>query len=179
MPASLAIPLILGGASTATSLIGGKMASNAAKDAAATQVASADKALALQKQQYDASQARVAPYVAAGQQSLGRLSNLLTPNAQGQYMPLNSPQATPQPQPAPGSQLQPSLGGLGGPGPLGTSSLASLGQPSMPGNGRNGAMMGQMTQNSGMITMRAPDGSTKQVPASEEAHWASKGAVRA
>jgi hypothetical protein len=73
----------------------------------------------------------------------------------GSGQPINQPMATSQPLPWDGSGGQSSMGG----------SLQSLGG-------------GQLNQ-SGMVTLRAPDGSqTKAVPADQVAHWLSRGAVR-
>jgi len=50
MPAAVAVPLIIGAASTGASLVGAKMASNASHDAADQQVNSANQARAYQQQ---------------------------------------------------------------------------------------------------------------------------------
>jgi hypothetical protein len=50
MPAAVAVPLIIGAASTGASLIGAKMASNASHDAADQQANSANQARAYQQQ---------------------------------------------------------------------------------------------------------------------------------
>jgi hypothetical protein len=71
----------------------------------------------------------------------------------GSGQPINQPMATSQPLPWDGSGGQSSMGG----------SLQSLG--------------GGMNQ-SGMVNLRGPDGSTKAVAQNDLAHWLSKGAVR-
>lgn len=87
MPAAVAIPLITSAATAGTQLIGAKMASNSAKNAAKTQEASANKAIDLQRQIYGQQEQRLSPFVSAGQQavqSLGQLGQQRAPmfNAQ-------------------------------------------------------------------------------------------------
>jgi hypothetical protein len=71
----------------------------------------------------------------------------------GSGQPISQPMATSQPLPWDGSGGQSSMGG----------SLQSLG--------------GGMNQ-SGMVNLRGPDGSSQAVPQNDLAHWLSKGAVR-
>lgn len=65
--------LIGGVASAAGSVTAGVLGSNAAKSAANTQASEADKALQFQEQTYADQKANQAPYIAAGQQSVGKL----------------------------------------------------------------------------------------------------------
>jgi hypothetical protein len=69
MPA--AIPLAVAGAS----VVSGAMGAHAAKSAATTQAASADKALALNSRIYDDQKAQMQPFVTGGQQAFQTLLN--------------------------------------------------------------------------------------------------------
>lgn len=91
-----------------------KTAANAARDAAATQTQYANRALDLQREQWQAQQARQQPYVDAGTGALGRLQGLATaprppmPMFNGQqpgggWTPMNYAQ---QPQ---GPQMDPNM----------------------------------------------------------------------
>jgi len=66
MPASLLVPLLLGGTSTALNLIGAKKSSDAAKDAAKIQQEATNRAL-------ETAQAVYAPYLQVGQLAAQRL----------------------------------------------------------------------------------------------------------
>lgn len=146
--------------SAGENLAGAAIASNAAKSAAATQSASADKAIALQNsalqqeqafnaQQLALAQGRSQPYINAGQGALSRLG-----------------QGTSQPVTNPGAYSMPSGGG-GALSGLGAAPAGYYGQttaaPAVP-------------QGGAMITVQAPTGQTKQVPASEAQHWTFLGA---
>ncbi len=65
--------LISVGVSSATSIYGANKSANAAKDAAKTQEASGNKALALQEQQYKDQVQRQRPYAQAGENALAQL----------------------------------------------------------------------------------------------------------
>ena len=83
MPAAIAIPAILGAAGVGTQLVGAKMASSAAKDAAKLQIAATEKAQRFNEQAYADQKTAMAPYQQAGQQSLGALmTRQQTPLAQ-------------------------------------------------------------------------------------------------
>ena len=167
MPAIAALTI----AGIASQAIGAKVSSNAAKSAAKTQSDSADKALALQKTQYEEQKARQAPYIDAGQSSVSRLNSLMTPNAQGQYQPFGAPPSNgmmppPMAQPSPmgGGQNPFRLPNMGG----GMAQPQGGMMPQQPG-----AMPSQM---GGTVKMQAPDGSTKDVPMSQKAYFEAKGA---
>lgn len=69
-----------------TQLIGAKMASNSAKNAAKTQTDSANRAIDLQRDLYNQQQARLSPFIAQGAsaaQSLGQMGNQPTPTFNG------------------------------------------------------------------------------------------------
>ena len=69
----------------------------------------------------------------------------------------------------------PMPGQPGGP-PISAEQRASAGMPPAPPAPDQGVPSPPSTGGSAMVTLRAPDGSIKQVPASELAHWQSKGA---
>lgn len=158
MPAALAVPLILGGASAATSIAGAKMASNASKNAANTQSTAADRALAAQQAGYQQQRQDFAPYQQAGTGAVGRLNNLA-----GQYtggMPNQPPPNAPLPASPP-----PGLGQLGMPGPgmrpqanivwSGRQQPPQMGGPGMPPPGA----MSQGPQGGGSaVRVQAPTG---------------------
>lgn len=119
MPAAVAIPLIIGGASAAASVAAAKMNSGAVSDASQTQNQYNDKALAAaqeqlkwQRQQYgnylqqqQAYQGRLQPYAQMGQGAGTTLTNLLarspyaaSGNGQGNAAPI-TPQLSPMPMP--------------------------------------------------------------------------------
>lgn len=155
MPAPVIAAIIAGGASVGAAGIGAKLASNASKNAAATQAASGQQALGLQRDQWQAQQARTQPYVQAGQQSAQRLSDLLSPGRMGQYPPF-TPGGAPSTQP-PMFGAPPSSG---------------MAQP----QARPLSAWAQPQTGGGLVTMEAPDGERKQVPASQQAYWQAKGA---
>jgi hypothetical protein len=138
--------MLIGSAvSGAASLIGGKMASSASKNAAQAQIDASNKAQAFNQQVFNTQQQALAPYQAAGQDALSRLTAMrntqpLAQQAQGYVnaarygqMPAQSPWPT-------GPQMQQPQGGGGMPQPQG---------------GGGGAM----------VTLRAPTGETQAVPA--------------
>jgi len=87
MPAAVAVPLILGAGSAATSLIGAKMQSGAAKSAAQTQAASVDKAQQFAQQAFQQQQAALSPYRQAGQAALASLMARQYGGSPAAYMP--------------------------------------------------------------------------------------------
>ncbi len=89
------------------------------------------------------------PYMNAGTNAVNRLDSLM--GGSGALSAMGSGQGSPQPM----------------------SSMAMPANPAAPPT-----PWGQTGHNSGrMISMRAPDGSVKAVPASEAAHWQQKGAT--
>jgi hypothetical protein len=73
----LAVPIISAIASAGTTIWATNKQSNAAKDSAATQVASGDKALAVTKQMYDQNQANLQPWLQSGAAANTALSGLM------------------------------------------------------------------------------------------------------
>lgn len=156
MPAAIAIPLIIGAASTGAQVAGTVVAHKAASKAAKVQKAAEDQALALQKQQYQDAQQRYVPYQQVGQSALPTLqslaqnhpalpygTNLAGLSVYGSQPPMSQP------------------GGNGGP--------SSMLQGS-------GSMGGGQAQGGGMVTLQAPDGSTQSVRPELVSHYVQKGA---
>lgn len=144
-------------ASLGLNLIGAKVASDASENAAKTQVKAGEKAIGIDQQgQRDA--------LAAVNKGYGAAEQLYAP-----YMQIGAsavPSLTrlagsnyPGAQPSPYLPPQGAPQGTGSPPP----SVASL-------------TMGQPPQEA-LVPMRAPNGQTSQVPASQVAHFKQKGAV--
>lgn len=184
MPAAVAIPLILGAAGTATSLAGAKMASNASKKAADQQIASTDKAQAINERIYNDQSKLMQPYIQGGQDSFARLmanhwGTPLPPGMSpsggtsamlGNAARMNIPGAMqpPSPQGPPPWQQ--------GPPPQGGQSLAQAQQgqqqmqaPPMQPQGGGGAP-------GGMVRLKAPNGQITMVPEAMAQEFIQKGA---
>lgn len=73
MSVGIGTAIAIGGISAAGSIASGVIGANASKSAAQTQASSADKALQFQEQVYADQKANQAPYIQAGQQSVGQL----------------------------------------------------------------------------------------------------------
>ena len=150
------MPIIIAGAIAAGGAIAGaKISSNAAKNAAKTQTQAADKAATLQSD--------------LGNKSLD-FQRQMYETGRADMMPwMNMGRSA--------------LGALGqGMGLQGGS--APAGGPPMGGPGGGGMPLGAMGQQRSlykapqMVMMRAPDGSTKQVPMAMAPHFEARGAVR-
>jgi hypothetical protein len=155
------------GGSAAIQAYGAHKASKAAKEAAATQSASADQALALQKQMYDQTRQDLAPYRETGNTALSSLSSFLglPANTPSPTVPAATPPAGLAPQAgAPPSHQLPQLQT-----PVG-------GQPYGPGHGYVAAPPSQ--PGSVLVMLRAPNGQTKQVPADQVDYYVSRGATK-
>jgi hypothetical protein len=151
MPAAVAVPLILGAASAGTSLVAAKMGSSAAKNAAKTQAASADQAQRYNQQVYDYQKQITQPYITQGQTSLANLMAQHWGGRPEQYgLPQGAPMAAPQ----------------------GVQSLATFGQP----QGQQGPQVGGQGY-ARAVSMRAPDGSVRQVPPQLVSKYQQMGAV--
>lgn len=150
--------LTLGLISGGTALVSGALGAHAASSAADKQTASADKALALQSQIYGNTRADLSPFVSLGTGALSNLRKLGgVPNVQSGSM-------TPAPMaPVVTNRVQGSAPTIGTAVPRNAATLSTFGQ----------APSGTA---SGYVTMRAPDGSTNQVPANQVQHWTSRGA---
>lgn len=132
MPA--AIPIAMG-VSAATGLVGAKMQSSAAKNAAKTQAGSADKALALQERIYNQNRQDQMPWLNAGGSAVSQLARLTGVGGGG--LSQNQGQGYPY-----------AMNMSGGPQRSPLASLANAGQ---------------------MVTLKAPNGMTKQFSADDPA----------
>lgn len=151
------------GAAAAGSITAAKIGSNAASNAAATQSASADKAMGVQNQVYQDQKVAQAPYQQLGQQALGRLSGMAPSTAS--FNPQNYAQGAPKPQM--GSMA--SMGQQAPPPSMPQQQIQPMGQPAAaaaPGlmNAATQAMQGATGP---MVSLRGPDGSVKQFPAGQ------------
>lgn len=146
MPAAVAIPLISAAATGAAALGSAKIQSNAASKAQQAQQTATDKAMAVQQQ-------ASAPYRALGQTGIDRLNALGAPQPYTQQF--RAPGGGPQSN---GYQpFQPQGGSLGG------FAANPNGMSTQPG-GRSGA---PLQGGPPMVTLQAPDGSTRQFPAQD------------
>src|ERR1019366_742556 len=136
---------------------------NASGNASAAQLAYLQEALAYQKQQeasrYGDYTSRIAPYVATGTSANARMASLL---------------GLPTPAPAPVNPNQAPTPPPSVPFPAPTQGIAPGVQPTPA------ITPGQVAPPTGgaapMVTMQAPDGTTKQVPADQVAHYTQLGA---
>ena len=148
---STIIAVSVAGASVASQQIAAKKQRDAAKDAAATQTAAGDKALAAQQTAYQTQRQDFSPYQQAGQGALGRLNQRAAApppqfNPNGPQASLGNPMGGQMPQSAP---QQPPGGQMAPQGPPPTQQQ-QLGQQQAP-TGK-------------MVLLRAPDGSTRPFP---------------
>lgn len=144
--AMLISSLIGGGASVAGAAIG----SHAAGKAADTQAASADKALALEREMYQQAQQNYAPYLALGSSTLPKLLSLAGSSTPNLGLP----------------------GNVANPYGSGTPSWASaFASPKSVGYGQTPA-----AASAGMVRMQAPTGEVQMVPASKRAMYEARGA---
>lgn len=162
-----ALPAAIGG------VIGAEINANAQDKALQAQTDASNKALALTQQIYQNRQNQIAPYVGTGQNSLSRLSDL---------MGLPPPPIAAAPVPSvtgmtPQSTGLPSATGplVGGP-PTSAGTMTGSIYPNALGNLGGAALQPQSTT-SGLVTMRAPNGQTSQVPQAQVAHYQALGAV--
>ncbi len=141
-------------ATTGGAVAAAKMGSSATKDAANLQADAAQQALDFTKQQKAAQEAHAAPYLALGGQAVANLPGAVRPTPTGgPPMPYGvAPGSMPQGQQTGYSNAsmmapRPAYGNSSG------SSLANMGGPPMA--------------SAGVVTLQAPDGSTRQVPAAQ------------
>lgn len=161
MPAAVAIPLITGLA-PAVGAIGGaalqsraqgkaaKTQSNAALEAARIQDASLQRAEAEQRRIHDDLRQQNEPYLQGGQQAVSRMGGLLSQGPNWSYQ-----------GPTGGAPVLP-------PRPEGVNRL----RPIMAGSGQTPAAAAAAP----MVTMKAPTGQVKQVPAAQVEYFAQRGA---
>lgn len=164
MPAAVAIPLIIGAASTAGTLVAAHMAASASTNAAKTQVGSVAKAQQqLQTGQtnslnalnsgYGQAESLYNPYVQMGASAMPSLQRLAGSGYPGYSMPQAG---TPQP----------GLNTMG-------QGMAPSPSPLYAGSGATPAATAQ----NGTVMMRAPNGQTSQVPANLVPHYQQQGAT--
>lgn len=152
MPAAVAVPLIATAASTGASLIGAKMSSNAAKDAAKIQNQGATQAMGVMRDVY-------APYVNAGHGVMGTLGKLTTPGPNERYLgdvpqfPVRSATAAPMAVPRAGGVRSGTMG-----------DLMPRRQP--------------MAMGGGTIRLRAPNGEEGEFPPHLAEQYIARGAMR-
>lgn len=153
MPAAIAIPLIIGAASTGAQIYGAHKAAGAAKDAAKIQNDAGQKALDYQQHATDQSLA----FLRTNQDRANAGGPSAPRSALGQLLGLN-------PTTAGGSTYQPmpptNTGPITGAMPRPTSPFT------MPGQ----------TPQGGMVLMRAPNGMQKRVNAADVEHYKAQGA---
>lgn len=141
MPAAVAVPAIVGGA---TSLASGLIGAHGAKSAAKTQSQAADRALAANQQVYNDQRQLMQPYVQGGQSAFQQLLS-----GWQHKQPGGMPSGAPAPSQGGGSPMS---GGL-------AAAMPMQGQPQGPPPG-----MPQGGQTGGMVMMEGPDGSRRAIP---------------
>lgn len=162
MPAAVAIPLITTAASVGGTLVGAKMGSNAANNAARTQTDAANRAAQLQydlgnrsldfqRQMWETGRNDMMPWMNMGRSALGTL----------------------------GSRM--GLGSGGGP-PMGGGEPRSVGYGQTPNAAANGggSTLGSLGQGGyagpQMVQMKAPNGEVRPVPRTMVEHYKARGA---
>lgn len=174
-------PIIAGG----TGLAGAAIQANANNNATAAQAKAAEDALNFEKQMYAQQRADLANYRGAGQGAVGQLSYALGvpgfesgPMAPQQQYNLSNPSngqfsnAQPANQLTPTSALPPWVSGgvvYNRPNGPGSGNLASLNAPTAPTASSSTA---------DMVTVKAPTGEVRQIPASQLARAIGLGAVQ-
>jgi hypothetical protein len=176
---------VMGGIQAGTSIYGAKKQSDAAQTASA------------QQQQAAQGQARLDPYAAQGAAGMTALSSFLgVPPARGGANPALSPLAATPSQQASANAFMPTAVAnannppTGGPVPAGARPMNVYGATGYVGPGTpNGLpMQGPVTgaprpavpqgPGPGMVTLRAPNGQTQQVPAAQAEYFVARGATR-
>lgn len=152
--------VIAAGVAGAASLGGAAMASNAAKKASSQQMAAGQQALAYEREMLGKQEAAAKPYMQLGQQSVGML---------GGGKAFAPPNLNPYgPQPGVANQA----GGYSSVPIPKTSASTSPGAYTM-------GQLGQTAQTGTdeMVTVRAPNGQTRQMPRSMAQQFVAKGAT--
>ncbi len=145
------------GAAAAVQAHGANVAADAATHGADLQSKAAQEALDYAKGQKAKQEAAWAPYAAASQNAVGQLAGATRTNP-GAYT--GQPFGIPQGQPQQGSTLM-NMGNM---------------QPPMPMAGGGAGMPPQTPQGGQMVTLQAPDGTSKQMPANQAQFYISRGA---
>lgn len=181
------LPLIGAAVGAVTSIWGAKKKADAAKEAAKTQAASADKAMALERQMYEQNRADLSPWYNVGANAITTMGNLSglgsfpgTSMGGGQAGPL--------------SAMAPGVIGLGNAllarrgipptKPLAPMGLSQDALPPEPTAGSKRETLASLQAGSarpmnasGYAMMQAPDGSTQPVPVSQVPWYQQKGAT--
>jgi hypothetical protein len=180
MPTGLIISAVIGGGISA---FNGYEQSKSASNATKAQTDAANQSLALQQQQFQQTQANLAPYRTSGLPALATLNNIFTPGGAAAA----SPQANGAPL-GPGTltpgTLDPNTGRSipaqvrSGLGPVVGQAGPRAGISSGPSMGGTLASLagGSPSAQGGTVQMRAPDGTMEAVPLSQVAHFQSLGA---
>lgn len=162
----------LGAMSAGSQVAGAMIGSRAAKGAAKTQAAAADRAMGVGRRVYDDQQALMAPYVNVGRSAVGTLGRLMTPGVpytpelqRGDAMAAAGGTLT---RPRAIRATAPGLRTPGGP--------EEMRAPGLIG-GITGAA-GTLSGMGGRIRLRAPDGTEKDVPSYLADHYIARGAKK-
>lgn len=160
MPAALAIPLITAGVTGGTALAGAAINASGQKTAANDQAAGAQAALDFTKGQKAKQEVAAAPYLAVGQQAVANLPGAVRPGPSG---PPPTPYST-----APGGMPQGQQTGY--------STLSMAQSPSAYGFAPKAPAPAAGPAGGGMVTLQAPDGTTRAVPSNLVQSYISRGA---
>lgn len=153
-----AIATALGlGANTIGQIVSAKTNAGAAETSAKAQTDAADKALAYAQGQKAKQEAAWAPYQAVSANAIGQLAGA-TRQSPGAYT--GQPFSVPQGQPQQGS------------------TLSNMGAQPMPMAGGGQGMPQMPQQASQMVTLQAPDGTSKAVPVAQAQFYIQRGAKR-
>lgn len=140
------------GLAAAGSLVGAGLQSDAVSSAAKAQQDAANKALTLQQTMYNTTRSDLSPYASIGNGALMNLRQLA---------------GIPAAASAPASGVPQSIGSFAKTPPAGAPIVGTaVPRGTVSPNGTD----------SGYVTLRAPNGSTKAVPMNEVPHWVSLGA---
>ena len=172
------LTLAIFGGSALMQLLGGKKSANAARDAARIQAESGRQANQALSDQWGQTQQTLQPYLATGQDALMSLAGMVGLNPR-------LPQGAPVGMPVPGQRVAPqSLPTLanaapGYAGPQGPPHIGLAGaQQVQRYQGSPQPTLAQAGQPQGgqFVLLRAPNGQTARVPASQAQHYLSRGA---
>lgn len=186
MPAAVAVPLIVGAASTGATIYAANKSSNAAKEAAQTQTDAGEKALALQKEMWQQGRADLQPWMTQGGKAVNTLGYLMGLGGGTAAAPIAQTVTT-------GQNPRQTIGDYFGANPrakgVADQYEAQLGQWREDRNadrrGRRLERLGGTADPTSMVaqtqssyvTMRSPDGEEQPVPSQYVDHYRSLGAT--